>query len=122
MMFFPKEVLNILFPNANSGANYLKISSMSIIFMLLTQTVNSILQALGKVNIPPISLSIGIIFKLMCNVCLIPNTKFGILGAIIGNIVYNIISFFISITILIYFLCFQNDKYKVKKMNCKCEG
>lgn len=122
MMFFPKEVLNILFPNANSGANYLKISSISIIFMLLTQTVNSILQALGEVNIPPISLSIGIIFKLICNVCLIPNPKFGILGAIIGNIIYNIISFFISIIILIYFLCFQNGKYKVKKMNCKCEG
>ena len=122
MMFFPKEVLNILFPNANSGANYLKISSISIIFMLLTQTVNSILQALGKVNIPPISLSIGIIFKLICNVYLIPNPKFGILGAIIGNIIYNIISFFISIIILIYFLCFQNGKYKVKKMNCKCEG
>lgn len=122
MMFFPKEVLNILFPNANSGAYYLKISSISIIFMLLTQTVNSILQALGEVNIPPISLSIGIIFKLICNVCLIPNPKFGILGAIIGNIIYNIISFFISTIILIYFLCFQNGKYKVKKMNCKCEG
>ena len=115
MMFFPKEVLNFLFPNANSGANYLKISSISIIFMLLTQTVNSILQALGEVNIPPISLSIGIMLKLICNVCLIPNHKFGILGAIIGNIVYNIISFLISITVLIYFLYFQNYKYKSKK-------
>lgn len=122
MMFLPKEVLNLFFPNANSGANYLRISSISIIFMLLTQTVNSILQALGKVNVPPISLSIGIIFKLICNVCLIPNPNFGILGAIIGNIVYNIISFFISITILIYLLYFQDCKNKSKKINCKNKG
>ena len=104
MICFPEKVLNLLFPNASSGAVYLRYSSISIIFMLLLQTVNSILQALGKVNIPPISLSIGLMIKIICNICLIPNPKYGIIGAIIGNISYNIVSFFISFSILIKIL------------------
>ena len=93
---FPGKILNILFPNANSGALYLKISSICIIFSLLNQTINAILQALGKANIPPLSGSVGIIIKLICNIYLIPIAKLGILGAIIGNIISNIITCFIS--------------------------
>ena len=108
MIFFANPILNLLFPNANSGADFLRVMSISILFMLLTQTINSILQAIGKVNIPPISLSIGILFKIICNICLIPNPKFGIYGAIIGNIIYNIISFVISTTILVKTLSNKN--------------
>ena len=101
MMFFPNLILKLLFPNACSGAIYLRFSSISIIFMLLSQTTNSILQAVGKVKIPPISLSIGIVFKFICNLILIPNPKYGIFGAIIGNIISNVISFIINIILLI---------------------
>ncbi|HCC04557.1 MAG TPA: hypothetical protein DEP51_06900 [Clostridiales bacterium] len=97
---FPDKILNILFPNANSGALYLKISSICIIFSLLNQTINAILQSLGKENVPPLSGSVGIIIKLVCNVFLIPNEKLGILGAIIGNIISNVISCLISGTFL----------------------
>lgn len=97
---FPDKIINILFPNANSGALYLKISSICIIFSLLNQTINAILQSLGKENVPPLSGSVGIIIKLVCNVFLIPNKKLGILGAIIGNIISNIISCLISGTFL----------------------
>ena len=119
MMLFPDKILKILFPNASSGAVYLKFSSISIIFMLLTQTVNTILQALGKVKIPPISLGIGLIFKLICNISLIPNSKIGIFGAIIGNISYNIISFFIStillLKVLFYIKISMNNKEEINK-------
>ena len=97
---FPDKILNILFPNANSGALYLKISSICIIFSLLNQTINAILQSLGKENVPPLSGSVGIMIKLVCNVFLIPNEKIGILGAIIGNIISNVISCLISGTFL----------------------
>ena len=49
---------------------------------------------------PPLSGSVGIIIKLVCNVFLIPNEKLGILGAIIGNIISNVISCLISGTFL----------------------
>ena len=104
MFFFPNKILELLFPNANSGELYLKMSSIGIIFMLLNQTINAVLQSIGKVNIPPISSATGMLLKLLCNVILIPNHKFGIFGAIIGNIIGNIVACFISSVVLIYTL------------------
>ena len=101
MFVFSEQILKILFPNASSGVLYLKVSSIQIIFMLVGQTVNSVLQALGKVNVPPISFGIGMIFKFLCNIILIPNPKFGIFGAIIGNIICNVVVCTISLTSLL---------------------
>ena len=100
IFIFSEQILNLLFPNAKDGAMYLRISSISITFMLLTQTINGILQGIGKVNIPAISFGIGMIFKFICNIILIPNKKIGIYGAIIGNIICNVIAFIISTTVL----------------------
>ena len=101
MYLFPSLILSLLFPNANSGYIYLKISSIGILLVLLNQTINAILQAFGKVNIPPISGTIGIIIKIICNIFLIPNVKLGIIGAIIGNITSNFFSCLISTMALI---------------------
>ena len=111
MFFFPDKVLTMLFPNANLGGEYLKASSICIIFMLLNQTINAILQSIGKVNIPPISAIIGLLLKLLCNIFLIENPKFGIFGAIIGNIISNVVSCFISFMVLI------NVLYRKKLLN-----
>ena len=104
MFFFPNIILGLLFPNANSGALYLKVSSICIIFMLLNQTINAILQSVGKVNIPLVSSIIGLILKFLCNIFLIGNPKLGIFGAIIGNIVSNVFSCMISLMVLINIL------------------
>ena len=100
MYVYSKEILMVLFPNAMEGSMYLKISSISIIFMILAQTINGILQAIGKVEVPAIAFGIGMIFKLVINITLLPNPKIGIYGAIIGNIVCNIVAFTIGIIIL----------------------
>ena len=97
MYIFPEQVLNLLFPNATAGAMFLRVSSISIIFMMLSQTMNGILQAIGKVKIPPISFGVGIIFKFICNISLIKIKTIGIYGAILGNIICNVIAFFISL-------------------------
>ena len=97
LYIFPEQVLNLLFPNATAGAIYLRVSSISIVFMILSQTINGILQAIGKVQIPPISFGVGIIFKLICNITLIKIKKIGIYGAILGNIICNVIAFLISL-------------------------
>lgn len=52
MNIYAEQILNLLFPNANSGITILKISSISIVFIILTQTINATLQGLGKVLIP----------------------------------------------------------------------
>lgn len=100
MFMYPSQILGLLFPNAKSGAIYLKFSSITIIFMILAQTINAILQGIGKVNIPPITFGIGMILKFICNIVLIPNPKIGIFGAIIGNLICNIVAFLIGFAIL----------------------
>lgn len=97
MFAFPKEILYLLFPNASDGAYLLKLNSLSIVFMIMAQTVNAILQAIGKVNIPAISFGIGMVFKLVLNIVLIPIKQVGIIGAVIGNIVCNLVALIIGL-------------------------
>lgn len=92
---YSKDILNILFPNASEGAILLKISAFGIIFSMLTQTINAIVQALGNNKIPVLASIIGIVFKLLSNIYLIPIEGIYEKGAIIGNILSSFISFLI---------------------------
>lgn len=56
MFIFAGPILNLLFPNASAGEMVLKISSLTIIFTILDQTINGALQGYGKLMIPTISL------------------------------------------------------------------
>ena len=56
MCIFAGPILNLLFPNASSGELILQISSLTIIFTILDQTINGALQGYGKLMIPAISL------------------------------------------------------------------
>lgn len=93
--FFSKEILEILFPKANEGALLLQIASLGVVFSMLTQTINSILQGLGKNNIPMYASLIGVIVKIFSNIILIPIYGIYEKGAIIGNIFSSIVSFII---------------------------
>ena len=107
LVFFSKEILDLLFPNANNGDVLLKINATSVLFAMLAQTINGILQGIGKSNVPLIAFSIGMIFKFFTNIVLVSNEKIGINGAAIGNIICNCIVFLIGILFL------------TKKMNLK---
>lgn len=98
-MIFGKEILKVLFPNASDGSEILKISSLSIIFIALGQTFNGVLYGIGKTNIPIISVSVGVIAKLICNQILVPHVEWkigGTVGAAIGGIIYNATTMIIS--------------------------
>ncbi len=56
MCIFAGPILNLLFPNASAGETILQISSLTIIFTILDQTINGALQGYGKLMIPAISL------------------------------------------------------------------
>ena len=47
MFIFAQPILNLLFPNASNGALILQISSLTIIFTILDQTINGALQGYG---------------------------------------------------------------------------
>lgn len=89
LIIFARPILNILFPNARDGVVLLQINSISIIFAMIAQTLNGVLQGCGKNNIPAIAFGVGMIFKFMTNVFLIKDENIGINGAAIGNIICN---------------------------------
>lgn len=95
VFFFSKEILEILFPKANDGAVLLKIASFGVVFSMLTQTINSILQGIGKNNIPMYASLCGMIVKIFSNLILLPIYKIYEKGAIIGNVFSSIVAFII---------------------------
>ena len=58
MCIFAGPILNLLFPRQSDGAIILQISSLTILFTILDQTINGALQGYGKLRIPAISLGI----------------------------------------------------------------
>lgn len=93
MCIFSNQILDLLFPNASAGGEMLELASWTIIFVVLTQTINGALQGLGKVNTPVIAFAIGAVIKIVFNILLIPIV--GVKGAIIASILSHITSFVI---------------------------
>ena len=101
MILFAEPVLKLLFPNASNGALILRISSVSIIFLTIGQTINGTLQGLGKSFVPAISLGIGVITKIIINLIFVkinPENFIlgGIAGAAFGTVMCHIVSTMIS--------------------------
>lgn len=100
LYLFSDLILKILFPKASAGANMLKLSSWSIIFVVLTQTITGVIQGLGKYRTMLFSLSIGCIIKLILNIILLKIEKIGIYGAIIATLASQIIVCILNIIYL----------------------
>lgn len=101
MFLYANEILLLLFPNASDGGVLLAISAFTIIFTILAQTINGILQGFGKVKTPVIALGIGVIAKIIANVLLMPIEGIYENGAAIGSVLCHLISFVIVYTVLI---------------------
>lgn len=108
---YSNQIFYLLFPNANNGANLLKISSIGIIFSMLVQTINAILQGIGKNQIPLYASTIGLIVKIICNITLIPINEIQEKGAIIGNICSAVTSFIIVYNELRKNIAIKNKVY-----------
>lgn len=100
MMVFAQPIINLLFPNATEGGFLLQIFSLTIIFAVLMQTTNGALQGLGRIMVPAVTSFIGVALKLIFNLILVPNPKFGVNGAAIASVINNFFAFFLSFIIL----------------------
>lgn len=101
MMIFSQQILDLLFPKATNGSLLLQMSAITIIFSVLSQTINGALQGLGKIMTPAITSTIGLITKLAINIWLIQIPEIGVYGAAIGSIINNIVAFALSYIVLI---------------------
>ncbi len=113
MMIFSEQIINLLFPNATNGSLLLQISAITIIFSVLSQTINGALQGLGKIMVPAITSTIGLITKLITNIWLIQIPEIGVYGAAIGSIINNIVAFALS-----YIVLAKTIKLDTKLMKC----
>ena len=93
---FAGPILKLLFPNAYLGETMLKICSLSIVFVALTQTMGGVLQGLKKVKQPVIAIGVGAVIKLILNPILLNIKILNINGAIIATIISQIVTFGIS--------------------------
>ena len=100
MCIYAGQILNLLFPNATAGKTILQISSFTIIFTILDQTINGALQGFGKVMVPSVALAFGVISKLILNLILIPIPWIGANGAAIGSVVCHMVAFTIAFNVL----------------------
>lgn len=120
MAVFAQPILNLVFPNASSGAVLLQISSFTIIFSVLAQTANGALQGLGRILVPAVSGLIGLIVKIISNIVLIP--IIGVNGAAIGSSLNNVVVFLISYIVLTKTirLKLKPSKFVIKPLLATC--
>ena len=100
MIIFAGPILNLLFPNASEGELIFKMSALTIIFIMLEQTVNGALQGIGKITTPAIALLIGVVVKCGLNIILVPIPIFGTAGAAFATAVCHAIAFLIGFNVL----------------------
>ena len=112
MCVLAEPILNLLFPNvyAKEAGLLLQISSFTIIFTLMNQTVAGALQGLGKVMAPAASLGCGAIVKLILNLILIRNPQIGIYGAAISSVVAALTAMIINLIVLRKKIKLDTDK------------
>lgn len=105
MILFAEPILELLFPNATSGSFIYQISCLSIIFIVLEQTICGTLHGLGKMIIPAVSLGVGVIVKLILNLLLIPiNPQEFALGGAAGAALATAVCHMVSVIIQFHIL------------------
>lgn len=87
-----KPVTQLLFPQKQSldmAAGLLTILAVSVIFYSLSTLTNSVLQGIGKVNVPVINAGIALILQTLVLVLLLMFTDLGVYALAVTNIVYS---------------------------------
>lgn len=88
---YSREILELIFSRETEAvtlsAPLLSVLGVSVLFSCMITTANAILQALGRVYLPIISVSVGSILKIAAAYFLIGIPEIGILGAPISTLV-----------------------------------
>jgi stage V sporulation protein B len=106
-----KPILQLLYPDRTLGieiaAPALSILGLAVIFVAILTPVNSMLQAVGKADIPVKLMLIGGAIKILTNFVLVANPAINVRGAPVGTLLCYIFLFFASM----YFLCKRTEMF-----------
>ena len=103
---FSKQIISILYIKSfsaeqiNIASRLLQIGAFNIVALSIAQTSAGILQGLGKINTPVVTLLVGAIIKVGSVVLLVPNAKIGIYGAEISDIICFAVVSFINFVVI----------------------
>ena len=82
-----EPIVGLLYPETNAmGPTILAYLGIASIVVCVSLVTNSILQANGNEKLPIISMIVGGVVKIACNLLLVPRPSLNILGACIGTI------------------------------------
>ena len=107
LMFYSKEILSMLFHNSeiSVGSGLLSLIAPAIFFSSLLLILNTVLEGVGKLRAPLISMGIGGIVKIIASYILITKTDMGIYGAPLGTVLSYAVGLVVSL--IIYSLHFK---------------
>ncbi len=94
-----KPVTQLLFPQRQSldmASMLLTALAVSVVFYSLSTLTNSVLQGIGKVNIPVINAGIALILQTLVLVVLLLFTDMGVYALAVTNIVYSAVMCFLN--------------------------
>ncbi|MDR1209501.1 MAG: polysaccharide biosynthesis protein [Clostridiales bacterium] len=81
-----EPILSLLFPKYPEGADLLRIGSVSVVFLALTQISTGVLQGVGRLRGPVVGAAIGVLVKIPISWLLLGIPQVNIIGAVIGTI------------------------------------
>ncbi|GAA0117190.1 putative polysaccharide biosynthesis protein [Clostridium senegalense] len=85
-------IMHLIFLKDVAGYNILKFVSLTIPFVIITQTTTALLQSVGAYLRPVYNLAIGCIIKVVISYMLVSITVLNIYGAVIGTMVGYIVT------------------------------
>ncbi len=85
LFFLAEPVMKFIFPGRFEGIEILKYLSLTIPFIIITQTTTAILQGTGHYIKPVINLLIGCLIKIVLTWVLVPMETFNIYGAVLAS-------------------------------------
>lgn len=101
IMTFSESILHFLFSSrpleADLCTGAMSILGIAVIFLCLSSTIFSVLQACGRAELPVKIMMVGVVIKLIGNIILVPIPKINISGAAIATLMCYIFIFFASI-------------------------
>lgn len=86
LFFLAGPIMRLIFPGRYDGILVLKYLSLSIPFIIITQTTTSIMQGVGHYIRPIVNLFMGCIVKVILTFILVPMINVNIYGAVIASI------------------------------------
>ncbi len=122
LFFMSEPIMKLIFPGRYDGFGILKYLSISIPFIILTQTTTSILQGTGNYVKPIFNLLTGCAAKVLITWYLVPVKDINIYGAVIGSISAYVIASLLNILDLRIKLKVKFDLYStiIKPMYAAC--